>query len=94
MPYFLIFILVVGFYQANHEGTPIKDSVSLVKYAEPILFKIYSEKQIRSEKPYVVNLKNGIWTMDGTLPKGYKGGTFHIEIRERDGKLISVTHFK
>jgi hypothetical protein len=78
---------------------PIKNSISLIKYAEPILFQIYGKKNILSEKPYLTYLAKGTWYMDGSLPQVSKeetvvGGTFHIEIRAKDGKIINVIHYK
>jgi hypothetical protein len=82
-------------YSDNNYDTLLKDKKSLIKYAEPILFKKYGKDLILSEKPYVITSKNGIWTMGGTLPKQYTmGGTFHIEITAKDGKVIYIIHYK
>jgi len=74
--------------------TLIKNKQALIKYAEPILFKTYSKEKILGEKPYVISLKKGIWIMEGTLPDGYLGGTFHIEIKANDGNVIRIIHYK
>jgi hypothetical protein len=82
-------------HQVNSSDTLIKDKRSLTKYAEPILFKTYGKEHILEEKPYITSFKNGIWTMDGTLPGGNtKGGTFHIVINAKDGKVIKIIHYK
>jgi NTF2 fold immunity protein len=54
----------------------VPDSKTAVKIAEAVLVPIYGEKQIESERPFTATLKNGVWTVTGTLdcPDG-KGGT-------------------
>ena len=44
--------------------------------AEAVLAPVYVEKHIESERPFTATLKNGVWTVTGTLrcPDG-KGGT-------------------
>ena len=74
---------------------PIKDSVTLIRYAEPILFNTYGKEHILAEKPYIISLKKGTWIMDGSMPgidPDEKGGTFHIEIRAKDRKVIKLIH--
>lgn len=89
----VIFSLLFNTFTNN--DTLIKDKQSLVKYAEPILFKTYGRKTIIKEKLYIVSFKDGVWTMDGTLPKKYTdGGTFHIVINAADGKVIKIIHYK
>jgi len=83
------------FYQVHGNNTLIKDRQSLIKYAEPILFQTYGKENILKEKPYKISFKNGVWSMDGTLPKQYTvGGTFHIVINARDGKVVKMIHYK
>jgi hypothetical protein len=82
-------------HENRYGDTLIKDRRSLIKYAEPILFKTYGKKLILKERPYVIFFKDGIWTMDGTLPKKYThGGAFHIVINAADGKVIKIIHYK
>jgi hypothetical protein len=50
----------------------IKDEQTLIKIAEPILFNIYGEIQIVSERPYETYLFDDYWLMMGTLPEGMK----------------------
>lgn len=81
--------------QVDDRDIVIKDKQSLIKYAEPILFKTYGKEHILEEKPYIISFKNGIWTMNGTLSKRYtNGGTFHIVINAKDGKVIKMIHYK
>ena len=54
----------------------VPDAKTAVKIAEAVLVPIYGEKQIESERPFTATLKDGAWTVTGTLrcPDG-KGGT-------------------
>lgn len=72
----------------------IPDKQSAIAVAEPILFKIYGNDQILGEKPYNINLIDGYWLLSGSLPQGYKGGTFLIILSEKNGRVIKLTHGK
>jgi hypothetical protein len=54
----------------------VPDSKTAVKIAEAVLVPVYGEKQIESERPLTARLKDGIWTVTGTLRcRDRKGGT-------------------
>jgi len=72
----------------------IKDSVTAVHVAEPILFEIYGKDHIIGERPYEVYLIDNYWVLSGTLPRTYVGGTFLIIIDSRDCKILRITHGK
>ncbi|MES2485170.1 MAG: YbbC/YhhH family protein [Bacteroidota bacterium] len=72
----------------------IKDSVTAIAVAEPILFGIYGENNITKQRPYEVYLIDTYWLITGTLPKGMKGGTFLIIIDATNSKVILITHGK
>ncbi len=55
---------------------------------------IYGREQIESEKPFKARLKNGVWTVTGTLPEGYVGGTTVAEIAQDDGRILRVIHYQ
>jgi len=86
----------------DRPGGLVPDEQTAIKLAEAILFPIYGEKTIRSERPYVVKLQDGRWSVDGSLPKPPSappgmisqivGGTFHIVISQRDGQVIEIGH--
>jgi len=90
----LIILFFICFSKADSQNIHIDDKKSLVKYAEPILFKTYGNHQILSERPYIILFKGGVWIMHGTLPNNSLGGTFYIEIMAKDGKVIKMTHYK
>jgi len=71
----------------------IPDEKTAVRVGEAVLETIYGEKQIASERPFSAKLKNGVWTVTGTFPKGQRfGGVAEIKISKSKGCVISVTH--
>lgn len=78
----------------DNKTTIIKDSLTAVNVAEPILFSIYGKGNITKQRPYEVYSIDNYWVICGTLPKGYLGGTFLIIINSRDCKIIRITHGK
>jgi hypothetical protein len=74
--------------------TVIKTQETAVKYAETILFEIYGQKNIESQKPYEIYKIEDYWIIGGTLPKGMRGGTFLIIINSKNGEIIQLTHGK
>jgi hypothetical protein len=74
--------------------TLIADPETALAVAEPILFKYYGKQQIESERPYEISRIDGYWFITGTLPEGYKGGTFIIIINSLNGQIIRLIHEK
>lgn len=72
----------------------IKDSLTAISVAEPILFGIYGKDNIINQKPYEIHLIDSCWILSGTLPKNMVGGTFLIIIDARNSKIIKITHGK
>lgn len=75
-------------------GLIISDSLMAIKIAEPILFKIYGEKNILFQKPYKSYLINDYWVICGSLPKNFLGGTFSIIIDARNARILWIMHDK
>ncbi len=72
----------------------IKNKEVAISVIEPILFGLYGKDNIIKQKPYrASNIKN-YWIIEGSLPKGYKGGTFFIIVDSRNGEIIKITHGK
>ena len=79
----------------------VPDSATAVKIAEAVLIPVYGDKQIASERPFTATLKNGVWTVDGTLrcPDG-KGGTTtmcdggvaSVQISKDDARILEMGH--
>ena len=74
--------------------TMVKNSVTAVAIAEPLLFEVFGKQQVLSEKPYEVYLIDGYWYISGTIPTGYKGGGFEIIFSAKNGQVIRLTHYK
>ena len=63
--------------------------------AESILFENYGADKIKSERPYIVSIKNdSIWNIKGTFNNGGFGGVFEIEISSRNGEVVKMIHGK
>ena len=78
-------------------GGLVPDEQTAIKIAEAVLFPIYGEKTILDQKPYVVKLTDGRWSIDGSMPKSRPdnpvvGGTFHIIISQRDARVLEMGH--
>ncbi|MES2543762.1 MAG: YbbC/YhhH family protein [Bacteroidota bacterium] len=72
----------------------IKDRLTAIQVAEPILFGIYGKDNIESQKPYECYLIENYWIIGGALPKDMLGGTFLIIIDARNSKVLKITHGK
>ena len=81
-----------------HSYTPpngfVPDSITAVRIAVAVWSPIYGESQIRGEAPYHARLSDSIWTVEGSLPRGYVGGVAVAEIAKRDGRILRVSHGK
>jgi|SRR5580704_17798772 hypothetical protein len=74
------------------EAGYVPDAGTAIKIAVAIWSPIYGEKQISTEKPYNAVLTNGVWVVQGSLPKGLVGGVAVAEISKDDGKILRVSH--
>ena len=71
----------------------VSDQKTAIAIAEAVLFHVYGEKAIRSQRPYIVRHVRGKWIIDGAPPPpGMAGGSFHIVISQRDGRILEITH--
>ena len=97
--FFLISIsIMLASVSQRHSVVPsngfVPDEKTAIKIAEAVWIPIYGEQQIQSEKPFVASLKNGVWTVAGSLPEGWDGGVAIAEISKRDGRILRVSHGK
>jgi hypothetical protein len=78
----------------------VPDAKTATKIAVAVWEPIYGESQIAGEQPYKAQLdSNGVWTVEGSLPKGIlggmiKGGVAIAEIAKSDGKILRISHGK
>jgi hypothetical protein len=70
----------------------IPDEVTAVKVAEAVFPPIFGSEEVTKYVPYHAQLKEGIWTVYGTLKPGSRGGTPQMTIQKKDGKVIEVWH--
>lgn len=70
----------------------VPDEVTAVKIAEAIFPPIFGQEEVNRYLPYHAQLKDGIWTVYGTLKPGSRGGTPQMSIQKKDGRVIEVWH--
>ena len=75
-------------------GHKISTEYDAIEFAEPVLFRIFGEDDIKDEKPYMIDLVDGFWIMDGSLPAETHGGVFHIIFSAKNGREIQLYHDK
>jgi hypothetical protein len=77
------------------EGGVVPNDTIAFQIAEIVLSHIYGEEVIENEKPFSVNLENGVWIIEGSFSEEYdKGGSAYIEINKQTGEIIKVFHTK
>jgi hypothetical protein len=64
----------------------VPDAATAIKIAVAVWTPIYGERQIADEKPYRATLKDGVWTVEGSMPPNL------IEIAKSDGRILRVEH--
>jgi len=76
----------------------VPDSATAIRIAEAIWIPIYGQAQIEKERPFTAALKDGVWTVTGSLHAApgqmAKGGFALAEISQRDGRILRVSHGK
>lgn len=85
----------------------VPDEITALKIAEPALIKTYGKRRIDNERPLAATLDLwGIWTVSGTQcckdRNGHRncelricyGGVAVLKLRQSDGKILSIEHFK
>jgi NTF2 fold immunity protein len=81
----------------------VPDSKTAVRIAEAVLAPVYGEKHIESERPFSATLKDGEWTVTGTLrcPDGKggvttscDGGVAEVRISKGDARILYMMHGK
>jgi NTF2 fold immunity protein of polymorphic toxin system component len=71
----------------------VSDQKMAIAIAEAVLFHVYGERTIREQRPYIVKHVRDKWIIDGAPPPaGMAGGSFHIVISQRDGRILEITH--
>lgn len=74
---------------------PVTSAKDAKEKAETVWLEIFGE-EVKEEKSYGVSydIDTGTWLVQGHLPIYMVGGTAHILIRESDGAVLAVWHYK
>ncbi len=81
----------------------VPDAKTASAISEAVLIPVYGKKQVESEKPFSAKLKNGVWTVAGTLncrdqtgalTTECDGGVAVVEISKSDARILSMIHGK
>jgi len=72
----------------------VPDSATAIAIAVAVWEPVYGKDNVAGEAPYQATLKNGRWTVTGTLPKGRVGGIATAVIDKMNGRIIKLYHTK
>lgn len=72
----------------------VPDSRTAIAIAIAVLVPIYGEDEIQSKSPFVAALKNGKWTVTGTMPGNQVGGVPEVQLSKASGKILKVSSSK
>lgn len=68
----------------------VPNEITAVKIAEAVFLPIYGEEVVSKYRSYEASLKDGIWTVFGTLKLNARGGTPTLTIQKSDGKVLDI----
>jgi beta-lactamase class A len=73
----------------------VPDEKTAIAIAVAAWIPIYGKEMIEKEKPYKATLKDGVWTVTGSLPKpDMLGGTALAQISQQTGCILKIIHYK
>ena len=70
----------------------VPDKETAIKIAEVILFRLYGEEDIITQRPYKLKEKDDIWWISGTLKKNELGSAFNIAISKQTAAVLHLQH--
>jgi hypothetical protein len=70
----------------------VPDEKTAIAIAEAVLIPIYGKEQIDAEKPFHAQLKDNIWTVEGSLPEGWTGGVAMVQLSRIDARVSKIEH--
>jgi len=73
---------------------PVRTEAAAISIAIKLWSPIYGADHIAKEKPYHATLKHGMWTVMGSIPRGAVGGAAVLKIRQSDGKVLLLSHYR
>ena len=73
----------------------VPDPATAVQIAEAVLIPVYGRATIDVERPFRATLKQGVWTVSGTLNcTNCDGGVAIVRLAKADGRVLSMIHGK
>jgi len=76
----------------------VPDEKTAIAIAVAVWAPIYGEDKISKQRPYVAELRNGVWHVRGTLQQPLVGrkfsGVAEADISKEDGRVLRVIHGK
>ena len=87
-------------------AVPVPDAAAAIEIGRAAALKVYGKTQIHDEEPLTASLEDGVWTVYGSLccdgangkrtcePGRCVGGVVNVKIRQGDGKVLSIVHWK
>ena len=70
----------------------VPDKETAIKIAEVVLFRLYGEEAIISQRPYKVRQEDDIWWISGTIKENEFGSVFNIAISKQSGAVLHLKH--
>ena len=82
--------------EPKHNAMPkagvVPNETTAIKIAVAVWEPIYGADKIAGEKPFHATIAKGVWTVQGSLPKGWLGGVALAEIAKSDGRILRISH--
>jgi hypothetical protein len=72
----------------------VPDEQTAISIAVAVWIPLYGRELIEGEKPYKATLKNGVWTVTGSVPEGYEGGAAEAQISQDSGCILRIIHYQ
>jgi len=72
----------------------VPDEKTAIRIAEAVLEPIYGKEVFEFQRPFKATLKDGLWTVEGTVPKEMTGGAAIVQIWRSDARIEAVVHSK
>lgn len=96
--FFMCFAISLPAQTQKHNFVPengyVPDENTAIRIAVAVWSSIYGEKRVQAKKPFKAKLNKGVWFVEGSLPKGWRGGVPEAEITKRDGRILRISHGK
>jgi hypothetical protein len=70
----------------------VSDAETAAKISEVILIRIFGEANTAMERPLVATLKEGVWTVVGTMPPHHLGGVAELHISKKDATILFMSY--